>query len=93
MTFGSFGKSIVMLVRHSGHKHADAPNAPRLLRARRQRPGGQCAAEDADEIAASHVRRTRQPRFEHSTAPWDRDADAGLSMGRGDSPAAGPSPA
>jgi len=32
--FGSFGKSIVMLVRHSGHKHADAPNAPRLLRAR-----------------------------------------------------------
>jgi len=24
MTFGSFVKSIVMLVRHSGHKHADA---------------------------------------------------------------------
>jgi len=31
MTFGSFGKSIVLLVRH---KHADAPNAPRLLRRR-----------------------------------------------------------
>jgi hypothetical protein len=38
MTFGSFGKSIVMLVRHSGHKHADAPNARRLLCARRERP-------------------------------------------------------
>jgi len=40
MTFGSFGKSIVMLVRHSGHKHADAPNAPRLLRLRGERPRG-----------------------------------------------------
>jgi hypothetical protein len=34
------GKSIVMLVRHSGHKHADAPNAPRLLRLRGERPRG-----------------------------------------------------
>jgi hypothetical protein len=53
MTFGSFGKSIVMLVRHSGHKHADAPNASRLLRARRERPRRH-AAEQCDEIAPFH---------------------------------------
>jgi hypothetical protein len=53
MTFGSFGKSIVMLVRHSGHKHAAAPNAPRLLRACRERPG--CgAAEKRYERATFH---------------------------------------
>jgi hypothetical protein len=41
MTFGSFGKSIVMLVRRSGHKHADAP---RLLRLRGERPPRRRAA-------------------------------------------------
>jgi hypothetical protein len=46
MTFDSFGKSIVMPVRHSGHKHADAPNAPRLLRLRGERPRGRRAAEE-----------------------------------------------
>jgi hypothetical protein len=46
MTFGPFRKSIVMLVRHSGHKHADAPNAPRLLRRRGERPRGRHAAEE-----------------------------------------------
>jgi len=54
MTFGSFGKSIVMLVRHSGHKHADAPNAPRLLRVRGKRPRSYRAAEQRDELAPPH---------------------------------------
>ena len=48
-----------------------------LLRAGRERPSGRCAAEDADEIVASHMGRTRQPRFDDGTAPCDRDAGAG----------------
>jgi hypothetical protein len=42
MTFGSFGKSIVLFVRH--YKHADAPNAPPLLRACRAPLG--CGADE-----------------------------------------------
>src|SRR5262245_63877278 len=41
------------IVRHPGHKHADAPNTLRLLRARRERPRGR-AAEQRDELAPSH---------------------------------------
>src|ERR1700730_4303109 len=73
---------------------ADTQHLWLLLRARREWPCSRGAAEDSDEIAASHVRRTRQPRFDHSTAPCDRDADAGpCRCVRGDSPTAGPSPA
>ena len=42
-----------MLVRHSGHKHADAPNAPRLLRLRGERPRNGCAAEPKNELPSS----------------------------------------
>src|SRR5262249_35025966 len=41
------------IVRHPGHKHADAPNTLRLLRPRREWPSG-CAAEQRDELAALH---------------------------------------
>src|SRR5262249_33635432 len=43
------------IVRHPGHKHADAPNTLRLLRARRERPRGR-AADQRDELPASHSR-------------------------------------
>jgi hypothetical protein len=36
------------------HQHADAPHAPRLLRARRERPGDRRAAEERDELAPPH---------------------------------------
>src|SRR5258708_6399204 len=36
------------------HKHADAPHALGLLRARRQRPPDRRAAEQRDEVAAPH---------------------------------------
>jgi len=48
-----------MLVPHSGHKHADAPNAPRLLRLRGERPRGRRAAEQHDEFASPHWRSLR----------------------------------
>src|SRR5215475_3946794 len=38
------------IVRHPGHKHADAPNTLRLLRARRERPRDGRAAEKCDEL-------------------------------------------
>src|SRR5262245_39765528 len=41
------------IVRHPGHKHADAPNTLRLLRAGRERPRRR-AAEQRDELAALH---------------------------------------
>src|SRR5262249_15534004 len=41
------------IVRHPGHKHADAPNTLRLLRPRREWPSG-CAAEQRDDLAAVH---------------------------------------
>jgi hypothetical protein len=64
---GSIGQSISGYGRPGGGVRPDHPtHAGRhialhrlLLRARRERPSGRCAAEDADEIAASHVRRTR----------------------------------
>jgi hypothetical protein len=59
--------ALVQGAEESDHRHR------RLLRARRERPC-YCAAEDADEIAAFHVRRTRQAPSDHSTAPSDRDA-------------------
>jgi hypothetical protein len=34
------------------HEHANAPHPLGLLRARRERPRGHCAAEQRDEIAA-----------------------------------------
>src|SRR5215467_4513542 len=42
------------IVRHPGHKHADAPNTLRLLRARGKRPRDCRAAEQRDEGAAPH---------------------------------------
>jgi len=40
------------IVRHPGHKHADAPHPLGLLRARRERPGCR-AAQTADEVSTS----------------------------------------
>src|SRR5262249_42244907 len=37
-----------------GREHADAPHAPTLLRARRERPHSSSAAEQRYELAASH---------------------------------------
>src|SRR5262249_3265472 len=42
------------IVRHPRHKHTDAANTLRLLRARRERPRGSRAAEQRDELAALH---------------------------------------
>src|SRR5215470_4260669 len=36
------------------HQYADAPHPLTLLRARRERPCCRCAAEQRDELAASH---------------------------------------
>ena len=36
------------------HQHADHGHAARLLRARRARPGDECAAEERDELAPPH---------------------------------------
>src|SRR5204863_4333669 len=36
------------------HQHTDPPHPIRLLRARRERPGGRRAAEQCDELAALH---------------------------------------
>jgi hypothetical protein len=49
----------------SVHEHADAPHPYGLLRARRKRPSGCRAAEQADELAPLHSitsRRGRAPR-------------------------------
>jgi hypothetical protein len=53
MTFGSFGKSIVMLVCRSGKEPPDAAHPLALLRASRKRP---CCrtAEQRDELASFH---------------------------------------
>src|SRR5262249_6311704 len=42
------------VVRPRVGEHADAPHVLALLRARRERPGGCRAAEQRDELAASH---------------------------------------
>src|SRR5262249_28012897 len=42
------------IVRHPGHKHADAPNTLRLLRVCLQRPCRRHAAEKRYEVAALH---------------------------------------
>ena len=39
-----------------GYQYADAPQAPRLLRARRERPDDRDTAEKRDELAPSHSR-------------------------------------
>src|SRR5215831_10698169 len=80
------------IVRGDIREHADAPRAFDLLRARRERPC-RCTAEDADEIAASHVRRTRQPPLAIAQHRATATPMPALLMGRGDSPAVGPSPA
>src|SRR5262249_50830527 len=43
------------IVRGRGHQHADPPRPFRLLRARRERPRGRCAAEQRDELAAPQL--------------------------------------
>jgi hypothetical protein len=72
---------------------ADTQHLWLLLRARRERPRGRYAAEDSDEITASHVRRTRQPALTIAQHRATATPMPALSIGRGDSPAAGPSPA
>src|SRR5262245_24137551 len=42
------------IVCHPGHKHADAPNTLRLLRARRERPRCGRATEKRDELTPFH---------------------------------------
>src|SRR5262249_40273581 len=42
------------IVRTAVHEHPDAPHAAGLLRPRRERPRGRCAAEQRDELAAFH---------------------------------------
>src|SRR6516225_3123205 len=42
------------IVRGQVHEHPDAPHPARLLRARRERPRGHCAAEQCDEGAPHH---------------------------------------
>src|SRR6516164_10173721 len=73
------------------HQHPNPPHPLQLLRARGKWPRC-CAAEDPDEIAASHVRRTRQPPLTIAQHRATAAPMPALSMGRGDSPAAGPSP-
>jgi hypothetical protein len=51
MDYGDFLERYMR--RHPGHKHADAPNTLRLLRAGRERPRRR-AAEQRDEIAPPH---------------------------------------
>src|SRR5262252_134438 len=41
------------IVRHPGHKHADAPNTLRLLRPRRERPRGRRAAKCGQQFPPS----------------------------------------
>src|SRR5262249_43366076 len=43
------------IVRSPGHEHADAAHLLGLLRARRERPRGCCAAEERNEFAPPHV--------------------------------------
>src|SRR5262249_11805469 len=42
------------IARAVGHQHADTPHSLGLLPARRERPSGSGAAEQRDELAASH---------------------------------------
>src|SRR6266478_4512164 len=54
LKYGHAGADIGIAFRNR-HQHADTTNSLRLLRARRERPCGCCAAEQRDELAASHV--------------------------------------
>jgi hypothetical protein len=44
----------VHIGRSPAHEHANPPHPLALLCARRERPGGRCAAEQRDELAALH---------------------------------------
>src|SRR2546429_2853389 len=44
------------------HQHSDGAHANRLLRIRRDRLGGQCAAEQPDELTSPHGEPTPRPR-------------------------------
>src|SRR5262249_44634720 len=44
----------LLIIRGQAHEHTDPPHALALLRACRERPRGSRAAEQRDELAASH---------------------------------------
>src|SRR5258707_15409170 len=48
------GRALPSLTRRARGPNADAPHSLGLLRARRERPGGRCTAQQRDERAAVH---------------------------------------
>src|SRR5262249_42350946 len=66
------------IVRHPGHKHADAPSTLRLLRARRERPCRRRAAEQRDELAAFHCPMPPALSIESVAPPQLRQETAAL---------------
>src|SRR5262245_43887592 len=55
------------IVHHPGHKHADAPNTLRLLRARRERPRGCAADQRASRVEHRASRDLVTARVGHRT--------------------------
>ena len=68
------------IVRGCGQEHADAPHPLGLLRARRERPRSRRAAEQRDELAASHHSITSSARASSDGGTVEAERLGGLEV-------------